>query len=331
VKWRAARATLSAVVLIAWAPAAGAQAVITDPASGVMTIAIRSGVLLYRLPHAFLVPGRDSVWTRDATLKAGEDYLVDPLKGELRLLRERLAPDTLWMSDRWLLDPPPLELRLQSYRSPQVAATDSAATAEDVRPLRPAVAHDPTTAPSGTSLTVNGNKTIAVDFGSSQDAALRQSLDLAVSGTLAPGVTLTGVLSDRNTPLTAEGSSQELQALDRVLIELKAPNGGASLGDVGLSLPTTDFARIERRLQGVRVDWGANGPTAAAPRRARAANTTGSSSSASTDGRARTRSPTATATWASRWSPAAKSSRWTARGWCAARPPTIRSTTTWRR
>ena len=67
---------------------------------------------------------------------------------------------------------------------------------------------------------MSGNKTLAVDFGSSQDAFLRQSLDLAVSGSLAPGVRLTGVLSDRDLPLNAGGTTEGLQSLDRVLSEL---------------------------------------------------------------------------------------------------------------
>jgi hypothetical protein len=87
----------------------------------------------------------------------------------------------------------------------------------------------------------------------------RQSLDLSVSGTLAPGVELTGVLSDRNTPLTAEGSTQDLQSLDRVLLELRTPNGAASFGDVAVDARDGEFARVERRLQGVKAEWGARG------------------------------------------------------------------------
>src|SRR5207253_4723452 len=98
-----------------------------------------------------------------------------------------------------------------------------------------------------------------VEFGSSQDAFLRQSLDLAVSGTLAPGVELTGALSDRNTPLTAAGSTRDIQSLDRLLIELKAPQGGAALGDVGLRLDRGEFGRLERRLEGARAEWTAGG------------------------------------------------------------------------
>ena len=113
---------------------------------------------------------------------------------------------------------------------------DVGSTARAPAASRPATGRSPSVAAAGTDLTLTGNKTIAVDFGSSQDAFLRQSLDLAVSGTLAPGVELTGALSDRNTPLGAAGATQDLQSLDRVLIELKAPRGSAALGDVALDL-----------------------------------------------------------------------------------------------
>ena len=39
------------------------------------------------------------------------------------------------------------------------------------------------------------------------------------------------------------------------LIELKAPQGSAALGDIPLVLDRGEFGRIERRLQGVRGEW----------------------------------------------------------------------------
>jgi hypothetical protein len=120
---------------------------------------------------------------------------------------------------------------------------------------RPSTQRDPTTAPSGSALAVNGNKTLAVEFGSAQDAALRQSLDLSVSGRIAPGVELTGVLSDRDTPLSAAGATQDIQSLDRVLVEVKAKDGAGALGDIPVTLTRSEFGRLERRVQGVAGEW----------------------------------------------------------------------------
>jgi hypothetical protein len=254
------------VMLLAPAPLIGADPLprktIADPACATSVLVQRVGAVAYRLPHAFLRAGSDSVWTRAASWRLGVDYALDTARGELRLLREPMPGDTLWVRVCRLLTPPPLEFQLYAWRpTPEAGTPDStpAGGPEAAPAPRPATSRSPAVAAAGTDLTLTGNKTIAVDFGSSQDAFLRQSLDLAVSGTLAPGVELTGALSDRNTPLSAAGATQDLQSLDRVLIELKAPSGSAALGDVTLNLQRGEFARLERRLQGVRGEWGGGG------------------------------------------------------------------------
>jgi hypothetical protein len=227
------------------------SAVTSDPGCGVMRLALRPGVLAYRLPNEFLREASDSVWSRAFTLQRGRDYVIDAVRGELRLLRSETPGDTLWIAACWLLRPPSTDFQLQAYVPLEEAVPDSAAADGAVPARRPSTARTPESA-GGASLTLTGNKTIAVDFGSSQDAFLRQSLDLAISGTLAPGVELTGVLTDRNTPLTASGATQDLQSLDRVLVELRAPSASATLGDLTLDARHGEFGRLERRLQGVR-------------------------------------------------------------------------------
>jgi hypothetical protein len=265
---RAARrlAGASAVVAaLALAAPLARAAEVRDPGCGTLALVQRSGVLVERLGHGFVRPGSDSVWTRAGALARGRDYVIDLLRGDLRLLREPVPGETLWVRTCWLLAPPPLELQLESYRPPRAGADTAGLApragppASGAMPGRAGAARDPFAAPAGASLALSGNKTVAVDFGSSQDAALRQSLDLTVSGTLAPGVTLTGALSDRNTPLTAAGSTQDLQALDRVLIELRAPHASATLGDLTLAMNDGEFGRLERRLQGARGTFDGGG------------------------------------------------------------------------
>ena len=228
---------------------------VDDPACGVVTLVTREGARAYVLPHSFIRPGSDSVWSRAGPLARGGDYELDPLRGQIRLMSAPLEGDTLWFRGCWLMSPPPLGHKLHHYRPLAHATPDTPTPAAPAgTALRPAVQRDPTQTPAGAALSLSGNKTIAVEFGSAQDAFLRQSLDLAISGTLAPGVQLTGVLSDRNTPLSATGSTRDLHSLDRVRIELKTRQGSAALGDVTLNLPQGEFGRLERRLQGVRGD-----------------------------------------------------------------------------
>ena len=262
----ARRIGVALALLAACAPLAGRAA--TAPGCGTEAFVVRAGADHFALAHSFVRAGSDSVWTRHGVLQANRDYVLDRLRGELRLLAGAAAGDTLWVSACWLLAPPPLEYARQRYRPLALVAPAGGAPDSAAAPVaRPSTGRDLANAPGGSSLSVTGNKTIAIEFGSSQDAALRQSLDLAVGGTLAPGVELTGVLSDRNTPLSVAGSTQDLQSLDRVLLELRAPHASASLGDVPLSVQRGQFARLDRQVQGVRGEWhqgGFEGSVAAA-------------------------------------------------------------------
>lgn len=252
--WRARFAALLVLLAASFSYAASPQ---RDPACFTVAQVPAPGVAVTRLPRGFLRLGSDSVWTRSGTWRRDLDYTLDRLHGDLRLLRTPVPGETLWVRACGLVLPPPIEYQPLVYQPVRSSGTsDSTRATPVVTPLtRAATARDPATAPFGGALEVTGNKTLAVDFGSSQDAALRQSLDLSLSGRIAPGVELTGVLTDRDTPLSASGATQDLQSIDRVLLELRARDGRASFGDIPLSIAGSEFARLDRRVQGVAGEW----------------------------------------------------------------------------
>ena len=248
------------IAALAWCLLAGATACVADmpdPGCGTMVLAPRPGALTLALPHDFLLESADSVWSARGAWREGSDYRLDRTRGELRLLRESMPGETLYVHACWLMAPPPLELHRYEYR-PAGAHPDTTPPATATNPSRPGPASHGA-APAGVSLALTGNKSVAVEFGSSQDAVLRQSLDLALTGTLAPGVQLTGVLTDRSTPVTEAGSTLNLQEADQVRLELTAPGGGATLGDLSLRFDDSEFGRLERRLQGASGTWNTHG------------------------------------------------------------------------
>jgi hypothetical protein len=244
---------LAAAVLTASAPTTARAA--EDPSCGEWRIPVAANTVIYALPRTYLRAGSDSVWIGEAALESGRDFTLDPLRGELRLLRTPLVGDTLRVRACALLRPPPLSVQPIPYRAAVDDPPDTAAVAPKALTPRPATARAPGETPSGIGITLSGNKTLAVDFGSNQDAFLRQSLDLTVGGTIAPGVELTAVLSDQSVPITESGATQSIENVDRVLLELRSAQGGAALGDIALDWDRGEFGRIERRLQGVRADW----------------------------------------------------------------------------
>jgi hypothetical protein len=101
-------------------------------------------------------------------------------------------------------------------------------------------------------LSVAGTKTFALNVGSNRDAVLQQSLDVSLTGTISPGVSVAAALSDQNLPVTGQGASAGLRELDRAWVSVTAPSGDAVFGDFDWSAPPSEFAAFSRRLSGVR-------------------------------------------------------------------------------
>ncbi|MGE5179124.1 MAG: hypothetical protein ACM3PF_08540 [Bacteroidota bacterium] len=104
----------------------------------------------------------------------------------------------------------------------------------------------------GDALVVSGAKSFAVELGRGRDASLHQTLDLTLRGRVAGDVEVAATLSDQRLPFEPDGSTRELEDLDRVSLSLHAPQGGATLGDFRLDGGPGEFARVSRSLQGVQ-------------------------------------------------------------------------------
>ncbi|MBD3161477.1 MAG: hypothetical protein GF346_04660, partial [Candidatus Eisenbacteria bacterium] len=182
------------------------------------------------------------------TLVVGRDLAVDPAEGILRLLR-RLDGDT--MQVRYEVVPLALPRVFQSVIPPDTAGAD-------MSPIPPSKGRVREIA-SQARLDLRGSKTISLEIGSGQDLTVRQSLDVALSGTVAPGVEVRGVLSDRETPLQSEGRTTELADLDRVYLQVDGPGAGMTLGDFTHAGPPGLFTAYDRQLEGIRLH-GARGP-----------------------------------------------------------------------
>lgn len=114
----------------------------------------------------------------------------------------------------------------------------------------------------GVTLERSGTISRGVIAGSNRDATVESGLRMQLSGNVSEDVHVRAVLTDENTPLQPEGTTQRLDDFDRVFVELAAPQGTARLGDVDLALGGTEFARFSRKLQGATVTAGVPEPQA---------------------------------------------------------------------
>jgi hypothetical protein len=83
---------------------------------------------------------------------------------------------------------------------------------------------------------------------------------MQLAGNVAEDVRIEAVLSDQNTPIQPDGSTQRLNDLDRVFIEMQTPFGGATMGDFEYSLGDDTFAEFSRKLQGASANTSFSNP-----------------------------------------------------------------------
>jgi len=65
--------------------------------------------------------------------------------------------------------------------------------------------------------------------------------------------TVEGVLTDKTSPLQSIGNTRRLNDFERVLIQINGPELNASIGDVDLKLNNGKFGKVDRSIEGIRV------------------------------------------------------------------------------
>ncbi|MCX6135213.1 MAG: hypothetical protein NTU47_15495 [Ignavibacteriales bacterium] len=105
----------------------------------------------------------------------------------------------------------------------------------------------------GTGLQKSGSIFRGLTVGSNRDLSLNSGFRMQLAGKLSSDLDIVAALTDENVPIQPEGTTQTLQELDKVFIQLKSPRYGATLGDFTYAIRVEDggeFGRLSRKLQG---------------------------------------------------------------------------------
>ncbi len=227
---------------------------------GVLSTQIHPSDTLIQLPHRFIIETSETLLVGDARRLSGDtDYTIDYNTGIIRFQAGTLfagsdSVRTLNVFYRFL----PLQFKESYFRRQLVVVTDSARR-DTMRVSKPAssFAIDDI---FGRDLQKSGSIVRGFTLGSNQDLSLSSGFRMQLAGKLAPDVEVAASLTDENTPIQPEGTTQTLQEFDKVYVELRGTRYDATLGDFDLSFRGTEFAQLTRKLQGakgsVRYDFG---------------------------------------------------------------------------
>jgi hypothetical protein len=179
-------------------------------------------------------------------LVEGVDYALDADAGCFTLF----APDSAGSGRRLTALYQVLPLRLEgTYYLREDPHRRQAAAVASGQPADPPPAGF-TSAADVSDLDISGSKTFGIEMGNRSDLKLQQSLDLRLTGRVSKDVNLLAILSDQDIPFQPDGSTAELQDLDRILVRLESPRAGASLGDVSLTASGLSFLDLHRDVEG---------------------------------------------------------------------------------
>lgn len=114
--------------------------------------------------------------------------------------------------------------------------------------------------PAGSNLNAHGTLFRSVQVSSSGSSQMGAGIDLRISGELAPGYTLSGAVADQSVPTQAYSSSQSLQEIDRIYLQLNGPGLQSQMGDISAEYDWSYWTKMNRQYMGFqaaveRSDW----------------------------------------------------------------------------
>ena len=204
----------------------------------------------HQLTHWPIIPNTDKVWIDGALKSRDVDYTLDYRLGQLSLKTE-FTPGSIIRVNYHII---PISVQ-RSYRR-QLFAPVEIPSPEQVEALpgeTPEVVGVARAEEPSSELIFSGAKTVSVSMESARGLTVNQPTRLNVSGKVTESVSVMAMLSDQDLPLQPEGTTEELDELDRILIKIQGKHLSATLGDYEAGFGETEFVLVPKMLEGAQA------------------------------------------------------------------------------
>ncbi len=253
--------TYVVLLTLAFISASPAQISFRLPSSSVqhsVTIRLAPTDSSYSLSHRLIIEGSEEVFLDSLVrLTPSSEYSLDRQNGVISLNLSTLQQIFADSSSHTLLvryRPLPLSFRERYSLREMVLQRDSSGRAGGTVSQSSAVPFRVDDL-FGPGLQKSGSIVRGFTVGSNSDLTLNSGFRMQLSWSLSSDVDIAAVLTDENSPIQPEGTTQTLQEVDQVFVELTSSQYAATLGDFQLQIGAPEggeFGRLFRKLQGAR-------------------------------------------------------------------------------
>ncbi|MFN0158315.1 MAG: hypothetical protein ACKVRP_09630 [Bacteroidota bacterium] len=210
------------------------------------------------MSERFILAGSDSVFLDSLLLIRDKDYRLDYKGGAFRIdssfARQYYSLDSSRKNLELRIGYSALPFRFQpSYARRKLIVLQDSSRSDTIRVARPSrsIGLDDI---FGSNLQKSGSIVRGLTVGSNRDLSLNSGFRMQLAGKITSDIEVAASLTDENTPIQPEGTTQTLQEFDKVFVEIKGTDYAATLGDFNLEMNGTEFSRFSRKLQGAKGD-----------------------------------------------------------------------------
>jgi hypothetical protein len=213
------------------------------------------GDSIYQLPRGYILRESETVWMDSLILLTRhKDYEINYDRGIIKLLKARvesLVLDSAHHTLRVKFLPLPFVFKKEYVLRDLVMKPDSAGV-QRIFVTEPGLHFEPNEF-FGKGIQKSGTLMRGFTIGSNQDLALNSGFRMQLNGALSTDINVSAALTDENSPIQPEGTTQTLREVDKVFVKVQSKHLGATLGDFNLDVGENqggEFGRLSRKLQG---------------------------------------------------------------------------------